>query len=179
MNESYDLTPFRFQFDQNGQEHIMTSLSDIIHRLNITVNSSISVSFEFNKVISWSLVYRNIKLINFISFMFHSKFIYTGPDNYVRGISVNEWQSCLFEKKLNDTYRITISYSSNFLNILVKIRPDLTNKIKNSRNRLNKYQIKLKHVYLFKTQKNGPRHRPIRAYQYKYCLKLEKVKIIT
>ena len=43
-----------------------------------------------------------------------SKLIYTGSKNTVRGIPVNEWQTCIYNKAEKKTSRLTISYSSKY-----------------------------------------------------------------
>jgi hypothetical protein len=75
LNESYDETPFSIVGQQNGKQHIISGLAQLINSNSIT-------------------------------------FKYTGGSNSVRGIIVNEWQACLFDKKSGTTSRLTVSYSS-------------------------------------------------------------------
>jgi hypothetical protein len=54
-------------------------------------------------------------IVTSISQLFNSatfQFKYIGGGNSVRGIIVNEWQACFYDKKSGQTSRITISYSS-------------------------------------------------------------------
>ena len=75
LNESYGITPFFLTIDNNGKEHIVTSISQLIAQNPI-------------------------------------KFIYTGGNGVVRGMIVNEWQACGYDRKNDVTYRITISYTN-------------------------------------------------------------------
>jgi len=45
---------------------------------------------------------------------FMLKFVYTGSNKMVRGIPVNEWQTCLYTKEDQTTYKITASFSGEF-----------------------------------------------------------------
>ena len=76
LNESYSLTPFFVFVDQDGKEHIVTSLSQLFGSDTL-------------------------------------KFVYISGSNYVRGIAVNEWQTCAYDKKTMLTYRITVSLSNS------------------------------------------------------------------
>ncbi|RNA35762.1 EF-hand domain-containing D1, partial [Brachionus plicatilis] len=41
------------------------------------------------------------------------EFVYIGSSSFVRGIPVNEWQTCAFDKAKKETLKITISYSND------------------------------------------------------------------
>lgn len=49
------------------------------------------------------------------SYIILIKLVYTGSGNFIRGIPVDEWQTCIFSNFDKKSLKVTISFTSEFL----------------------------------------------------------------
>lgn len=99
LDKYFGYSPF-FVIKNNGTNYITSGLGFLISQGTDVKNPKLN----FDIII--------ILIIKRLCWFF--KFVYTGSNKMVRGIPVNEWQTCFYTKQDQTTYKITASFSGEF-----------------------------------------------------------------